>query len=129
MKKVLVAILTMLYLLSSSGATVRFHYCFGRLADWSLTAEKPDKCSKCGMKSDKQKKCCKEESKQYKLDDTLKANAQHQDFSQLAVVLPLVESALPVSAVKDLARRSYFSNAPPERICTDRVLLNQNFRI
>jgi hypothetical protein len=68
MKKALATILAVIYLSTSIGATVHFHYCMGKLASWGLTdqhssavklytcpihseisSDHPGNCSKCGM--------------------------------------------------------------------------------
>lgn len=49
MKKFLVAILALLYLTTSTGATVHMHYCMGKLIDWGFTHSKKDSCENCGM--------------------------------------------------------------------------------
>ena len=65
MKKVLAAILALLYLSTSTGANIHMHYCMGEMADWGLGHNKSKTCGKCGMeKSDeKDNGCCKDEYK------------------------------------------------------------------
>jgi hypothetical protein len=40
MKKFITAILAVLYLGTSSGATIHMHYCMGKLAEWGLGHQK-----------------------------------------------------------------------------------------
>jgi hypothetical protein len=49
MKKLFVAILAILYLSTSTGATLHVHYCMGRLAGWGLGHNNSKTCGKCGM--------------------------------------------------------------------------------
>jgi len=51
MKKVFATILAVIYLSTSMGATVHFHYCMGRLMDWGLLDHGRTDCSFCGMRS------------------------------------------------------------------------------
>jgi hypothetical protein len=70
MKKFTVTILAVFYLATSSGATFHFHYCMGKLVEWTLGHNNSDKCGKCGMKKDMNSKngCCKDETRQFKID-------------------------------------------------------------
>ena len=61
MKKIIVSILAIFYLVSSVGATIHLHYCMDKLINWSLLKSGGDKCGKCGM--DKDGGCCKDEHK------------------------------------------------------------------
>lgn len=68
MKKLLLLILIFAYAVSSSGATVYFHYCMGKMVEWSVTSREKEKCANCGMEKDHQQKndCCKDEYQQIK---------------------------------------------------------------
>ena len=68
MKKVLVLFFISIYALASVGATVHVHYCMNEYAGWSLTHDANGKCSKCGMRNNQTKGCCKDEHKQLKAD-------------------------------------------------------------
>ena len=88
MKKFIVAILAVLYLGTSTGATVHIHYCMGKLVDWGLWSKKGDNCDSCGMsKTEKQlaKDCCKDEQKQVKLDNDQKVSEATVYIAQLPV--------------------------------------------
>jgi len=81
MKKFVVAILAILYLSTSMGATLHFHYCMGKLVDWQLGNTKTHICGGCGMeKSDSQVGgCCRDEVKVLKnsLDQKIAQPAFH----------------------------------------------------
>ena len=47
MKKFITAILAVLYLGTSSGATIHMHYCMGKLADWGLGHKNSKTCGQC----------------------------------------------------------------------------------
>ena len=86
MKKIVVAILAILYMSTATGATIHIHYCMGKLVNWSLWHSKEDKCSKCGMKKTdgKDSGCCKDEHKQIKLENDQKISKIAVQFLQLA---------------------------------------------
>src|SRR5437868_537361 len=67
MKRILVTILSILYMASAMGATVHLHYCMGEFMDASLMHRDEHKCGKCGMlKTEKDNGCCKDEHKTLK---------------------------------------------------------------
>lgn len=70
MKKIIVAILALLYITTSTGATIHMHYCMGKLADWSIGHNDSKICGNCGMDKSKEKDngCCKDEQKRIKLE-------------------------------------------------------------
>ncbi len=74
MRKTIALILAVLYLGTTTGATVHMHYCMGELAEWGLGYNKSKTCGKCGMeKSDeKDNGCCKDEHKFVKNDNDQK---------------------------------------------------------
>ncbi|MEY4279182.1 MAG: hypothetical protein RL377_1186 [Bacteroidota bacterium] len=63
-KKILVILLLVMYSASTMGATIHVHYCMNKIAGWSFSSEKKDKCARCGMKNTG---CCKDEQKQLKV--------------------------------------------------------------
>src|SRR5919205_3478135 len=66
MKKVLAAILLLIYFTVNTGFTVSMHYCMDRLASTKIGAHHTDKCPYCGMKI-KPGGCCKDQVKVVKL--------------------------------------------------------------
>ncbi|MFB6456671.1 hypothetical protein ACE38W_15470 [Chitinophaga sp. Hz27] len=89
MKKVFALILALLYIGTSSGATLHMHYCMGKLINVNLWhKEKVNKCSKCNSNAHMkcEKPCCKDTHK------TLQVNKDHQvvnttiDIAQMAVI-------------------------------------------
>ncbi len=70
MKKILVAILAVIYLGVSSGVAMNIHYCMGKISSVDLMTLN-DKCGKCGMKKGANS-CCKDEFKFFKLKDSHK---------------------------------------------------------
>jgi len=94
MKKFIVAILAILYLGTTTGATVHMHYCMGTLAGWSLIHQENKKCGKCGMdkSGDEPNGCCNDEQQFLKNDKDQKTTTPFQLF-------PLTDIALPISFI------------------------------
>jgi hypothetical protein len=132
MKKLIIAISAILYLGTSTGATLHLHYCMGELVDWSAWAASKGKCGKCGMikKTTKAKDCCKDEQKQVKLHSD-------QKRAELAIVLMhLSISAQPVSIIEiyspklsSISEKNPTSNAPPGDNAVPVYIRNRVFRI
>ena len=138
MKKVFAAILAIVYLSTSMGATVHLHYCMGRLVSWGLTARAGKSCDFCGMQKGRasgecmvgMKNCCHDESRQIKNDKDQKTV---QEFFNAVKVVPAVAdlsqpvwvSALVLSPVLSQP----VSHGPPLAGAVPVFLRNCTFRI
>ena len=81
MRYFLTTILSIIYLVVSSGFAINLHYCMNKLHSWELGVSEKDQCGKCGMKSQKKNSCCRDEVKLVKLQqDTLTAKATVFNF-------------------------------------------------
>jgi hypothetical protein len=85
MKRFLVSILAVLYMVTASGATVHLHYCMGKFVDASFVGDNDEEheCSSCGMTKKQKKGCCKDEHKVIKTDpsqQTVKASFHVTDL-------------------------------------------------
>ncbi len=132
MKKFITAILAILYLGTSSGATVHLHYCMGKLLNWDLNPIESKACPKCLMeKSSKNSDgCCKDEHKFFKNDNDHKANETIYQFGQLSVItLPVSFIEIPSVNYVSLAEANPVSHAPPRLHGISVYILNCNFRI
>ena len=120
MKKFIVAILAVLYLSTSVGATVHLHYCMDKLANWSLSHSNSSKCSKCGMEKNHgatKDGCCKDEHKVIK-------NSKDQNLAQASFYLIQITSIphlassneLPAIDVSSVTESNPISHAPPRNI-------------
>ena len=91
MKKFIVSILAILYMGSSTGATIHMHYCMGKLVSWGLQKQESKKCSFCGMTKKHvtqqgfaaKNECCKDDFKQVKADNDQKVSSPALQFSKL----------------------------------------------
>src|SRR5690606_24122706 len=62
-------ILSILYLASTSGATISMHYCMDKLVDAELSGKEKEKCANCGMFKKKTKNgCCEDVHKLMKVE-------------------------------------------------------------
>ena len=92
MKKLFAAILALLYISTSTGATVQVHYCMGKLTGWDIGYKQSTTCSKCGMKEvqGKGNGCCKDEQRFIKNDSDQKTSKTIIQITQvLAPDLPV----------------------------------------
>jgi hypothetical protein len=97
MKKLVAIVLLLVYGLSSSGMTLQFNYCCGKLKSVKLT---PVKDSECGMAhSMGSKKCC--DSKQLELK--IKADQKLEQSGKFVFSLPLLQKQEHSVAVAHLA--------------------------
>ena len=71
MKKAVVTILAVLYVITSTGAIIHIHFCMGKLISWKVNPnERTDICSRCGMKC--KKGCCEEKYQVIKIGNDQK---------------------------------------------------------
>ena len=97
MKKFIVAILAILYLSTSTGATIQLHYCMDRLVDWGIAHGDNSKCSNCGMEKG-HKGCCKDEYKLIKNENDQKLS---EGFTQLGkFTSEIVQANFPDYSIK-----------------------------
>ncbi|PYF74957.1 HYC_CC_PP family protein [Pedobacter nutrimenti] len=131
MKRTLLTILAIFYLGTSSGMTVHFHYCMGKLVEWSLSQPDQSICGFCKTpKKTSGKSCCKDDYKQAKIDKAQKTAASVYQFKQIACLdlntnLRNAEYvALPIQTGK-----AALSNAPPLTGDIPIFIRNCNYRI
>lgn len=115
MKRILVTILSILYMANAMGATVHLHYCMGEFMGASLVHKDEHKCGKCGMeRTEKDNGCCKDEHK------TLKTAEHHA--AKLAFHLASADAVVPAQfnhhpnyslLSSPLRFKGPFPNAPP----------------
>jgi len=70
-KKILLTILTFLYLLLSTGIAMEIHYCMGEKAGVDFFGKTSEKCGKCGM-TEKKGGCCSDVHKFVKYENAFK---------------------------------------------------------
>ena len=95
MKRFCLAILAILYLTTSMGATIHLHYCMGELVECSLWNKNSSKCSKCGMEKNPESTdngCCKDEHRHIKIEKDQKLSENlillHETITEINFGLP-----------------------------------------
>lgn len=132
MKKFLVLILSILYLGTSSGATLHMHYCMGKLVELGLWQKEDGKCGKCGMnKSAKaDKNCCKDQKQKVKGEKDQKlVSVSVNQILLSGEAVPASYAVLPDVYVTSPVLENPQGNAPPRSRKVDYYILNCIFRI
>ena len=128
MKKIIVAILAVLYLGISSGATVHLHYCMGNLTGWSLIDSKGDKCANCGMPK-KGKGCCNEQHKLVKIAVDQKVSDVAYQLTQLSAVTNQYYTQLSLMPLGRVTAQTPSTHAPPHACNVALYICNCTFLI
>ena len=131
MKNFIVAILSFLYISTSTGATVHMHYCMGELVNWSLGHNNPKICDNCGMeKTDaKDNGCCKDEHKQLKIEKDQKVAESFKMMQLLPSTLPVSFIEVPALNFCCVTEKSPTCHSPPRNSDIAVYIRNCAFRI
>ena len=105
----------MLYLGTSSGATLHFEYCMGRLIKVGLADNHIKKHFPCGMgkMAKNPKKCCNEKQQQLKTEKSSIQNTTQVPPAQSAILLALLHYFLPNDRFACLQAQSPVAQSPP----------------
>lgn len=132
MKKFITAILAVLYIVTSSGATIHMHYCMGKVAEWSIEQIDSKTCGTCGMEKTESSDngCCKDEHKFFKDDSAQKITENNMQMLQLlSIALPSAYIVLPVVDFPSVTQENPLSHAPPRTDAVAIYIRNCNFLI
>lgn len=131
MKKLIIAILSILYIGTASGATVQLHYCMGDLVKWSIGDNDSNACDNCGMEKNGKgdNDCCKDEQKQIKLEKDQKVAESFQVMQLIATAVPLSSVVYTLPHVTSETEENPRSNAPPLTDAISHYIRNCTFRI
>lgn len=116
MRKSLALIVAIVYLSTTTGATIHMHYCMGKLADWGLGHNRSKTCGNCGMEKSEEKDngCCKDEQKFVKNDNDQKtAEALVITFASQVIDLPIEYFSVLDIPVSSVTEKYPVSHAPP----------------
>jgi hypothetical protein len=117
MKKLLLSIIALIYLANVSGASLRLHYCMGKLVRIAVTADSKKQCGHCGMKKSESasKHCCKDEEKKVTSDKDVKAIVASMQYLKAphAVTIAVQPGISPDAYIQSRAIAFPVSNAPP----------------
>ena len=130
MKKLLVSISLLCYLVLSCGVVINFHYCMNRLASTQLFTSTKKVCSKCGMHTKRSNGCCHDDVKVVKLqqDQTTISVASHTIPSMDAVII--IPSQFIAASFYNVDEKRHFHNhSPPLLSAQDTYLQINVFRI
>ncbi|HSB92000.1 MAG TPA: hypothetical protein VLC28_02730 [Flavitalea sp.] len=131
MKKLLLSIFALIYLANVSGATLRLHYCMGKLVRIGVTADAQQQCGHCGMKKTEsaKKHCCKDEEKKVSSEKQLKAVVASMQYLKApqSLIKPFQSVLVPDALILSRATTFPVSNAPPSE--EDLFILFNVFRI
>lgn len=132
MQRLFVTILAIIYMGTSTGATIQLHYCMGKMVGMKLwhSETKTGKCDNCGMKKStaSTKKCCKDVHKIVKLENGhYKSSENGLQFLAVVTITPV--SFIEYSKVGHTSAAHEFpvSHAPPRKLpihilhCTYRI--------
>lgn len=116
MRKSLALIVAIVYLSTTTGATIHMHYCMGKLADWGLGHNRSKTCGNCGMEKSEEKDngCCKDEQKFVKNDNDQKtAEALVITFASQVIDLLIEYFSVLDIPVSSVTEKYPVSHAPP----------------
>jgi hypothetical protein len=132
MKKLVVALLALIYIGASAGVTLHMHYCMGQLADRGLGHNNSKTCGKCGMeKSDeKENGCCKDEHQFIKNDADQKVTETGFQLMLFGTVgLPVSFIEITFTDFSSITEETPVSHAPPRSSGVAVYIRNCNFLI
>ena len=128
MKKIFALLIAILYLAVSSGLAVEIHHCMGEIKDFSLATSKNNKCSSCGMETGSNK-CCKDELKFVKLQDSYKLLNINYELNVPVVDLHNNLFLVNINPIDPISIAIGKSPAPPGSPTTSLCIMNSFFRI
>lgn len=108
---------------------MHFHYCMGQLVEMGLISSKAEKCSKCNMKKDAAKDCCKHETKQAKVDTAQKISDQNFQFKSISTEIKFDYYSLPKVYTSSISEDFPLLNSPPSLHSSPVFLRNCTFLI
>ena len=127
MKQVLATILAILYLATSSGATITIHYCMGEKVSQSLVKE--DKCGKCGMEKTTEG-CCEDKEQVIKTtQDSHSFHTPHISFAPFVAVLQWSYIDIISVSVYTTPALTTHNNSPPGSSGSSLCIRNCVFRL
>jgi hypothetical protein len=129
MKKALVAIILICYLAVSCGVVINFHYCMDQLSSTRLFASESKICNKCGMHSQKNHGCCRDEVKilRMKTDQQKVRVIQLSNFP--STIASITSTFIVIPSYNTDPSNQWQGHSPPLLITQDTYLQNCVFTI
>ena len=129
MKKLLISIAVISYLVVSTGVVVNLHYCMNRLASLDFYGAEKKLCARCGMDIHLGKGCCRDEVKVVKLQqDHNKAQVAHE-ISAPFVTVTISSDYISSDLISNNETHYFLNHSPPLLSEQDTYLQNRVFRI
>lgn len=129
MKRIIATVLCVLYLASTSGATISFHYCMGKYIGWNVSLATSNKCSNCDMNKKENKGCCNDKHQTLQLTKdhiVADANIIHSyTFNELNTAYFTFTQSIPFKNI----RTFYSIHSPPVQAGIPSFILYCVFRI
>ena len=129
MKKLLVALLMLIYAVPLFATEVHVHYCMNKVTGWSLVSSSKNlDCNKCGMKD---AKCCKDEIKIVKSanENYFVSTVKYQGGFKYEFTPKVIETYIDTFDYKKASIRLPQYHAPPDLNSVDFQSLYCHFRI
>ena len=129
MKKIIVTLLLILYLIPTSGINLSVHYCGGKISSIYFGTITTDKCA-CGSKKMK-KNCCQDKNFSFQVDDEqIKATTSKLSFAKsFNLQIPFLHTfEFGYNPYFSITTTDYF-HFHPNYIKQPLYILNQVFRI
>ena len=113
MKKFLLSILSVIYLIVACGFAVNIHYCMGRISNIDYAYSNNKTCSRCGMEN--KRGCCHSEFKIIKLSDDQQTAKATIDIEQQPAIINFFTANFlqPVQGLQTIGSLQYHS--PPDK--------------
>lgn len=128
MKKLLLSILTFVYMLVFSGVAMDIHYCMGQRAGVDLYNTGGDKCARCGMK-EKKNGCCHDDHQFHKLEDSHKNVSNDINFEAAEFAIVTDYPSFDWQTGADISKLIPHNNSPPGYSGRDVCIMNCVFRL
>jgi hypothetical protein len=130
MKKFVLAIAMLSYLVVTCGVIFNHHYCMNRLASVNIYFSHDDQCGRCGMDIHQSNGCCRDEMTIVKMvDDQNKTLVDSYSLPSLQPAQPAYADLQIISAGSDLFKSHFHNHSPPLLSAQDIYLRNGVFRI
>jgi len=130
MKKIIVSIAFMCYLLVTCGVIINSHYCMKKLASVHLFETSSDVCGRCGMDTHESNGCCHDEVKVVKLEqDQNKLTIASYDIPALEPIVSFPSHFIITATYNIDEPRHFHNHSPPLLSAQDTYLQNRVFRI
>jgi hypothetical protein len=111
-KKAAVAILALLYIVTTSGVVVNVHYCMGAVSSVTYGHNEDERCGKCGMKA--KSGCCHSELKVVKLDDVHQQTIKAKETTEFIAALPVVYFEVAAATYSSRNNSGISYHSPPD---------------